>query len=161
MQYSEVHRAGALQRARRLTRSATVALMAERSVPAMVLAVAIPGLHEGILKTIFVDTWVSLSLFGQPAGGFKLTLIDLIILAILAFAVNAIAEWLTGRKIGSLLAGMIVTILGTFLILAFVRLPAPLDFAIEDVAIIAALIGSIIIGVFYVLLRTRSSRTRA
>jgi hypothetical protein len=37
----------------------------------MVLAVAIPGLHDGILKTIFVDTWISLSLFGQPAGGFK------------------------------------------------------------------------------------------
>jgi uncharacterized membrane-anchored protein YitT (DUF2179 family) len=126
----------------------------------MVLAVLIPGLHDGVLKTIFVDTWVSLSLFGQPAGGFKLTLIDLIILAILAFAVNAIAEWLTGHKIGNLLAGMIVTILGTLLILAFVRLPAPLDFAIEDVAVIAALIGSIIIGVFYVLLRARGSRTR-
>jgi predicted secreted protein len=41
-----------------------------------------------------------------------------------------------------------------------VRLPAPLDFAIEDVAVIAALIGSIIIGVFYVLLRARGSRTR-
>jgi uncharacterized membrane-anchored protein YitT (DUF2179 family) len=126
----------------------------------MVLAVLIPGLHDGVLKTIFVDTWVSLSLFGQPAGGFKLTLIDLIILAILAFAVNAIAEWLTGHKIGNLLAGMIVTILGTLLILAFVRLPAPLDFAIEDVAVIAALIGSIIIGVFYVLLRARGSGTR-
>ena len=101
----------------------------------MVLAVAIPGLHDGILKTIFVDTWISLSLFGQPAGGFKLTLIDLIILAILAFALNAIAE--------------------------FVRLPAPLDFAIEDVAIIAALIGSIIIGVFYVLIRARTSSKKS
>ena len=26
----------------------------------MVLAVILPGFHEGILKTIFVDTWVSL-----------------------------------------------------------------------------------------------------
>jgi hypothetical protein len=56
----------------------------------MVLAVAIPGLHDGILKTIFVDTWISLSLFGRPADGFKLTLIDLIILALIALAVNAI-----------------------------------------------------------------------
>jgi uncharacterized MnhB-related membrane protein len=127
----------------------------------MVLAVAIPGLHDGILKTIFVDTWISLSLFGQPAGGFKLTLIDLIILALIALAVNAIAQWLTKQKIGNLWAGMVVTILGTFIMLAFVRLPAPLDFAIEDVAIIAALIGSIIIGVFYVLIRARTSKQKS
>jgi hypothetical protein len=47
----------------------------------MVLAVILPGFHEGILKTIFIDTWVSLSLFGQPAGGFRLTLIDLLTFA--------------------------------------------------------------------------------
>jgi uncharacterized MnhB-related membrane protein len=127
----------------------------------MVLAVAIPGIHDGILKTIFVDTWISLSLFGQPAGGFKLTLIDLIILALIALAVNAIAQWLTKQKIGNLWAGMVVTILGTFVILTFVRLPAPLDFQIEDVAIIAALIGSIIIGVFYVLIRARTSKQKS
>jgi uncharacterized MnhB-related membrane protein len=127
----------------------------------MVLAVAIPGLHDGILKTIFVDTWISLSLFGQPAGGFKLTLIDLIILALIALAVNAIAQWLTKQKIGNLWAGMVVTILGTFIMLAFVRLPAPLDFAIEDVAIIATLIGSIISGVFYVLIRARTSKQKS
>jgi uncharacterized MnhB-related membrane protein len=127
----------------------------------MVLAVAIPGLHDGILKTIFVDTWISLSLFGQPANGFKLTLIDLIILALIALAVNAIAQWLTKQKIGNLWAGMVVTILGTFVILTFVHLPAPLDFAIEDVAIIAALVGSIIIGVFYVLIRARTSKQKS
>ncbi len=141
--------------------SATVARMTQRSVQSWSSQSLIPGLHDGILKTIFVDTWISLSLFGQPAGGFKLTLIDLIILALIAFAVNAIAEWLTGHKIGNLLAGMVVTILGTFVILAFVRLPAPLDFAIEDIAIIAALIGSIIIGVFYVLIRARTSSKKS
>ncbi len=56
---------------------------------------------------------------------------------------------------------LVVTILGTFVVLAFVRLPAPLDFAIEDVAIIAALIGSIVIGVFYVLIRARTSSKKA
>jgi hypothetical protein len=123
----------------------------------MVLAVILPGFHEGILKTIFIDTWVSLSLFGQPAGGFKLTLIDLIIVALLAFAVTALTEWLTGQKLGNLFAGMVVTIIGALLVLMFVRLPAPLDFAIEDIAIVAALIGAIIVGVFYVLLRARTS----
>jgi uncharacterized MnhB-related membrane protein len=56
---------------------------------------------------------------------------------------------------------MVVTILGAFVVLAFVRLPAPLDFAIEDVAIIAALTGSIIIGVFYVLIRARTSSKKS
>jgi hypothetical protein len=142
-------------------RGATVAHVTQRSVQVMVLAVLIPGIHDGILKTIFVDTWISLSLFGQPTGGFKLTLIDLIILALIALAVNAIAQWLTKQKIGNLWAGMVVTILGTFVILTFVRLPAPLDFQIEDVAIIAALIGSIIIGVFYVLIRARTSKQKS
>ena len=123
----------------------------------MMLAVILPGFHEGILKTIFIDTWISISLLGQPAGGFKLTLIDLVIVALLAFAVTALTEWLTGRKIGNLFAGMVVTIIGTLLVLMFMRLPAPLDFAIEDVPIVAALIGALIVGVFYVLLRARTS----
>ena len=123
----------------------------------MVLAVLLPGFHEGILRTIFVDTWVSLSLFGQPAGGFKLTLIDLIIVALLAFAVTALTEWLTGHKLGKLFTGMVVTIIGALLVVMFVRLPAPLDFQIEDVPIVAALIGAIVVGVFYVLLRARTS----
>src|SRR6516165_2823435 len=115
----------------------------------MVLAVILPGFHEGILKTIFIDTWVSLSLLGQPAGGFKLTLIDLIIVALLAFAVTALTEWLTGQKLGKLFTGMVVTIIGALLVVMFVRLPAPLDFQVEDVPIVA--------GVFYVLLRARTS----
>jgi len=124
----------------------------------MVLAVILPGFHEGILKTIFIDTWISLSLLGQPAGGFKLTLIDLIIVALLAFAVTALTEWLTGQKLGKLFTGMVVTIIGALLVVMFVRLPAPLDFAIEDVPIVAALIGAIVVGVFYVLLRARTSK---
>ena len=124
----------------------------------MVLAVILPGFHEGILKTIFIDTWISISLLGQPAGGFKLTLIDLIIVALLAFAVTALTEWLTGQKLGRLFTGMVVTIIGALLVIMFVRLPAPMDFAIEDVPIVAALIGAIIVGVFYVLLRARTSK---
>jgi hypothetical protein len=74
-----------------------------------------------------------------------------------AFAVTAITEWLTGRKIGNLFAGMLVTIIGAVLVLMFVRLPAPLDFVIENVAVVAALIGAIIVGVFYALIRARTS----
>jgi uncharacterized protein YqgC (DUF456 family) len=116
----------------------------------------IPFLHSGILKTIFIDTWLRISLFGQPPNGFLLTLIDLIILAILAFAVNAITEWLTTKKLGNLFAGIVVTIIGALLMVAYVKLP--FDFAIEDVPIVAALIGSIIVGVFYTLIRARFSK---
>jgi uncharacterized membrane-anchored protein YitT (DUF2179 family) len=124
----------------------------------MVLAVILPGFHEGILKTIFIDTGITLTVLGQPAGGFHLTLLDLVIVALLAFAVTAITEWLTGQKLGKLFTGMIVTILGSILVLMFMHLPAPLDFAIEDIAVVAALIGAIIVGVFYVLLRARTSK---
>jgi uncharacterized membrane-anchored protein YitT (DUF2179 family) len=123
----------------------------------MVLAVILPGFHEGILKTIFIDTWISLSILGQPAGGFHLTLIDLIIVALLAFAVTAMTEWLTGQKLGNLFAGMVVTIIGAILVVMFVRLPAPLDFAIEDIPVVAALIGALIVGVFYALVRARTA----
>src|SRR5258708_1053276 len=117
----------------------------------MVLAVILPGFHEGILKTIFIDTWISLSVLAQPPAGFHLTLIDLIIVALLAFAVTAMTEWLTRQKLGNLFAGMVVTIIGAILVVMFVRLPAPLDFAIEDIPVVAALIGALIVGVFYAL----------
>jgi hypothetical protein len=123
----------------------------------MVLAVILPGFHEGILKTIFIDTGITFTVLGQPANGFHLTLLDLIIVGLLAFAVTAITEWLTGRKIGNLFAGMVVTIIGALLVLMFVHLPAPLDFAIEDIAVVAALIGATVVGVFYALIRARTS----
>lgn len=123
----------------------------------MAVAVILAGFHEGILKTIFIDTGVTFTILGQPAGGFHLTLLDLIIVGLLAFAVTAITEWLTGRKLGNLFFGMVVTIIGALLVLMFVRLPAPLDFAVEDIAVVAALIGATIVGVFYSLVRARAS----
>ena len=123
----------------------------------MVLAVILPGFHEGILKTIFIDTGITFTILGQPAGGFHLSLLDLKIVGLLAFAVTAITEWLTGQKLGKLFTGMLVTILGALLVLMFVHLPAPLDFAIEDIAVVAALIGATIVGVFYALIRARTS----
>jgi hypothetical protein len=115
----------------------------------------IPFLHEGLLKTIFIDTWLAISLFGQPPGGFRLTLIDLIILVLIAVIVTFVAEQLTGKKVGSLFVGTIITLLGIWLIITFVRLPAGWNFSIEDVPILEALLGAIIIAVFYTLIRTR------
>src|SRR5262249_49774698 len=98
---------------------------------------------------------LAFSLFGQPPGGFVLTFGDLAILMVIAIAVNATTVWLTSRKIGSLSRGIIVTIIGALLTVAFIRLP--FDFRLQDIPVFTALIGSIIVGVFYTLIRARLS----
>jgi uncharacterized membrane protein YvlD (DUF360 family) len=50
---------------------------------------------------------------------------------------------------------VVITILGSLLAAAFIRLP--FDFIIEGVHIIAALIGAVIIAVFYTLIRSNMS----
>ena len=124
----------------------------------MVLGFTIDFLHQGILKTIFIDTWLDIKIFGyptDPAYGLRLTLIDIIILVAIAYLVSAISERLTGKKLGGTMQATIITLLGIFVILTFVRMPAGLDFAIEDVPIISALLGAIIIAVFYTLIRAQ------
>jgi len=124
----------------------------------MVLGFTIDFLHQGILKTIFIDTWLDVKIFGQPtdpAYGLRLTLIDIIILVLIAYLVSAISERLTGKKLGGTFQATIITLLGTFIILTFARLPAGLDFAIEDVPIVSALLGAIIVAVFYTLIRAQ------
>ncbi len=121
----------------------------------MVLGVTIDFLHQGILKTIFIDSWLTISLLGQPPNGFKLTLIDLIILLLIAYLVSAISERLTGKKLGGTFQATVITLIGTFIILAFARLPAGLDFGIEDIQVIPALLGAILIAVFYTLIRAQ------
>ncbi len=122
----------------------------------MVLGFQIDFLHQGILNTIFIESWLDIKIFGQPEGnGLRLTLIDIIILVAIAYLVSFISEKLTGKKLGGTLQATIITLLGTFVILTFTRLPAGLDFAIEDVPIISALLGAIIIAVFYTLIRAQ------
>ncbi len=123
----------------------------------MVLA-GVPNVQfpfSGALDSIFRQTWVQVSILGQPSGGYKVTLIDLIILAVLALAVNALTERLTGKKLGSMAAAIVITIIGSILVVTFVRMP--FDFEIEGLRILAALLGSLVISVFYVLVRGQSS----
>jgi hypothetical protein len=123
----------------------------------MILA-AVPNIvfpFNGILDTVFRQTWLQISILGFPRGGYRVTLIDLIILAILAITVNALTERLTGKKLGSMLGAMIVTIIGAIVVVTYVLLP--FDFAIEGLRIIAALLGSLVISVFYVLLKGQVS----
>jgi hypothetical protein len=131
---------------------------AEGEQRTMVLGFLIDFLHQGILKTIFIDTWLDIKIFGypqDPSYGMRLTLIDIIILVLIAYLVSFISEKLTGKKLGGTLQATIITLLGVFVILTFVRMPAGLDFAIEDVPIISALLGAIIIAVFYTLIRAQ------
>jgi hypothetical protein len=75
---------------------------------------------------------------------------------IIALGANGITEQLTGRKAGGLLLATLITVLGLALIQAYVHLP--FDFALEGVRIIAALLGAVLITVFYALLRRQGAR---
>lgn len=124
----------------------------------MVLA-GIPDIRlvpdSGPMDVIFHQTWFRVSIVNIPPEGYKLTLIGLIIIVLLALLVNAITERLTSRKMGGLFTAVLVTIIGSVIAAAYVQLP--FDFAIEGVRIIAALLGAIVIAVFFVLIRGATS----
>jgi uncharacterized membrane protein YeaQ/YmgE (transglycosylase-associated protein family) len=111
--------------------------------------------NSGVLDQIFHQTWLAVSILGFPAGGYKITLIGLIIVLIIAIAANGITERLTSKKVGGLFAAVIVTLIGSWLFSAYVKLP--FDFAVEGVRIVAALLGAVVIAVFYTLLRGQVS----
>ena len=119
-----------------------------------VLLSAIPNLTfiptSGPLDLVFHQSWLAFSLLGMPAGGYKVNFIDLLILLIIAIAANGITERLAGRKAGGLLLATLITMIGSALVQAYVSLP--FDFALEGVRIVAALLGAVVIAVFYVLL---------
>ena len=106
---------------------------------------------SGLLDQIFHRTWIALSLLGEPHGGYQLTLIGLLIVALLAFAVNVFLERLTGRKTGGLWRAVAFTLIGAFLVSAFVALPFEIE--VEGVHILTTLLGALVVGVFYNLLK--------
>ena len=107
--------------------------------------------NSGILDQIFHQSWLQISVLGFPAGGYKITLIGLIIILIIALAANAITERLTSKKVGGLFAAVIVTLIGAWLFSAYVLLP--FDFILEGVRVVAALLGAVVIAVFWTLIR--------
>src|SRR5260370_34657495 len=68
--------------------------------------------NSGILDDIFHKSWLAVSIAGFPAGGYKVTLIGLVIIMIIAIAANGITERLTGKKVGGMLAAVLVAVLG-------------------------------------------------
>ena len=106
---------------------------------------------SGILDTIFHKTDITVQLLDWPAQGYHINLIQLIILLILAVVVNFVTKSLTKKESGGLVTGVILTIIGAYLLETFAHIP--FDFSIEGVLVIASLLGAIIVGVFYTLIR--------
>ncbi|MGO8948032.1 MAG: hypothetical protein ACLQUY_10295 [Ktedonobacterales bacterium] len=103
----------------------------------------------GFFDLLFHKTALTIEVFGQPQPPFSINLIQFLIVLFLAFAINGATERLTGRKVG-LTTAVIVTLIGSWLCSTYVNLP--FDFAIEGVRIVAAILGALIIAVFYTLI---------
>ena len=116
----------------------------------------IPSDPHNFFNIVFLQTFMDIKILGQPKSPYHLTLIGLVIFAIIAVAVNAVTEKLTSKKVGKLFAAIVVTVIGSLLFQAYVRFDS-FDFSVEGVRIIAALIGAIIVAVFYVLIRGQVS----
>lgn len=110
---------------------------------------------SGILNTIFHQTDITIQVLDWPARGYHINLIQLIILLVLAVVVNFVTKKLTKNEPGGLVTGVILTIIGAYLLETYARIP--FDFALEGVLIIASLLGAIIVGVFYTLIRAQFS----
>jgi uncharacterized membrane protein YeaQ/YmgE (transglycosylase-associated protein family) len=124
------------------------------------MATGIPSYSFPIPKGSFFDlvfhqTYFSVQILGLLNPPLTLNLIGLIIIVLIAFAANAVTERLTSKKAGGLFTAVLITLIGSYIFAAFVKFP--FDFALEGVRIIAALLGAIIIAVFYTLIRGQTS----
>jgi drug/metabolite transporter (DMT)-like permease len=106
----------------------------------------------GFWNTVFNETWISFNIFGLLGNGFKITLAGILIVLVVGMAAVAIVERLVGEKPGkNLLAVALLTILGAYIFASAVKLP--FEIILQGFPIIAALLGAIVFGVFYVLIR--------
>jgi uncharacterized membrane protein YeaQ/YmgE (transglycosylase-associated protein family) len=112
--------------------------------------------HTGILNTIFYQTDLTVRVFDWPANGYHINLIQLIILIVLAVVVNFVTERLTSKKPGGLATGVVLTVIGAYIVETYATIP--FDFKFEGVLIVASLVGAIIVGVFYTLIRGQFSK---
>lgn len=117
--------------------------------------------NTGFLDLLFHKTYIIVNIlgfFGDP--GYKVTLAGLIVLLIVALAAAAVAERLAGSKPGkSLLTPVLLALLGSYIFTLYVRLP--FDIVIETIPIVAALLGAIVFGVFYVLISKQAAPKKA
>jgi uncharacterized membrane protein YeaQ/YmgE (transglycosylase-associated protein family) len=114
---------------------------------------------SGFWNTIFHQTWINVNLFGLLGpNGFTINLIGLIIVALVGLAATGITERLAGEKPGkNLLMPIFLTILGAYIFSALLSGRLPFEIIMEGIPLIAALLGAIVFGVFYVLIRKQTS----
>lgn len=112
----------------------------------------------GIFNQIFHQTRATVQVLDWPNPAFSINLIQLIILLILAVVVVFVTERLTKNKVGGLGIGVVLTVIGAYLIQSFTK--GIWDFSLEGVRIISSLVGAIIIGVFYILIRAQFSKSK-
>jgi len=107
----------------------------------------------GVWDQIFRQTWVNINVLGLfGTNGFRINLAGLIIVLFVSIVATNVTERLAGEKPGrNVLAGLLLAIFGAYVFANFVKLP--FDTYIEDFPIIAGLIGAIVFGVFFVLIK--------
>lgn len=112
--------------------------------------------HTGLLNQIFYQTDLRVQVLDWPPKGYSINLIQLIVLIVLALVVNFVVERLTSKKPGGLATGVVLTVIGAYIVETYAKIP--FDFAFEGVLIVASLIGALIVGVFYTLIRGQFSK---
>lgn len=110
---------------------------------------------------IFRETFIRVNIFGLLGpDGFQINLAGLIIVFIVGLAATAITERLVGDKpVKSPAGAVIFTLIGAYVFARFVNLP--FETSIEGLPVYAALLGAIVFGVFYVLIRKQTSGSTA
>jgi uncharacterized membrane protein YeaQ/YmgE (transglycosylase-associated protein family) len=119
--------------------------------------------NSGIWNQIFHQSWINVNLFGLlGSGGYTINLIGLIIVAIVGLAATGVTERLAGAKPGGgLLMPILLTILGAYIFSALLSGRIPFEVVLEGIPLFAALLGAIVFGVFYVLIRKQGSAKKA
>ena len=114
----------------------------------------------GPLDKVFHQTFITVNIFGLLNPPFTITLAGLVVILIIALAAGGVSEALAGEKIGkNILPAVLITLLGAYIFTAYVKLPT--EIIIENVHVVAALLGAIVFGVFYVLLRRSRAPKKA
>src|SRR6185437_4259444 len=92
-----------------------------------IVLAAVPSFNpiptSGILNQIFHQTDLTIQVLDWPVQGYHINLIQLIILIVLAVVVIFVTERLTKQKPGGLLTGVILTIIGAYIVETFAKIP--------------------------------------
>jgi hypothetical protein len=115
----------------------------------------------GFFDRLFHGTYLTINVFDLfNHGGYTITLAGLVVILVISLAAAAIAERLAGAKPGTnLITPVLITLLGSYIFTVYVTFPT--EIIIEGVHLFAALLGAIVFGVFYVLLRKQSAPKKA